>query len=176
MPIKPDLTQAVLRALLDYDPTTGLFTWKWRDDVRPQWNGRYAGKEAGYDWTAGPNVTYRSIRIFDWPFLAHRLAFLYVTGEWPPDAVDHMDMDGLNNRWSNLRPATKEQNAANTRATRNNRTGFKGVSPSPNGKYRATIHVDGKQRWLGTYATAEEAHTAYAQAAVAKSGLYARLK
>jgi hypothetical protein len=173
----PHLDQETLTRLLDYDPETGIFRWRERTDVRKAWNTRYAGKIAGFDWNVpNSNVTYRSIRIFDWPFLGHRLAWLYMTGEWPTHGVDHRDMDGLNNRWGNLRSATKAQNAANTKILRTNTTGFKGVSLSKNGRYRATIKINDRQKWLGYFDTPEEAHAAYCRAALERSGQYARFK
>lgn len=170
----PILTADALRAMIHYDPDTGVFTWKARPDARKAWNTRYAGKSAGYDWQIG-NTAYRSIRIFDWPFLGHRLAWLYMTGEWPESMVDHADTNGLNNRWSNLRPATKSQNSANSRKPVTNKTGFKGVSVAKkSGKYRATITVNGRHKDLGIHSTPEAAHDAYCDAAAAYSGEYAR--
>lgn len=176
----PALDQAMLHRILHYDPETGSFTWR----VRPAelfatkracsiWNVRYAERTAGYRWAPGPNVTYRCIRIFDWPFLAHRLAWLYVTGAWPIALVDHRDLDGENNRWSNLREADKSQNGANTGAPRTNKTGFKGVSRLK-ARFRANIKIDGRQCWLGSFVTAEEAHAAYCAAAKQRSGEFAR--
>lgn len=170
----PILTQAIVKRLLNYELETGQFTWRERADVRRSWNTRYAGKRAGYAWKAGPNVTYWCVRIFDWPFLGHRLAWLYVTGSWPKPQADHRDLNGLNNAWSNLREADKAQNGANTAKPRTNTTGFKGVSLDGRGRYRATIRVGGRQKWLGYFATAEEAHAAYVAAARVRSGDFAR--
>lgn len=173
----PNLDQKILQSILHYDPTTGIFVWRIRQDCPKTWNTRYAGKVAGYEWKASRNVTYRCIRIFDWPFLAHRLAYLYMTGEWPDETVDHRDLDGLNNTWDNLRPATKSQNAANTPVLSTNTSGLKGVSrQSGTRRYRATIRINGRQQWLGSFATKEEAAAAYAAAAKAKSGEFARVK
>lgn len=166
----PPIDQAVLKHLIRYDPETGVFVWLPRANAKA-WNTRYAGKEAGYVWKATGGRQYRSIRIFDWPFLAHRLACLYVTGEWPAVDVDHEDGDGLNNRWTNLRPATKSQNGANRPANRNNKTGFKGVSMHA-GRFRAAI----KGRVLGYRDTAEEAAALYAEAAATEFGEFARSK
>jgi hypothetical protein len=173
---KPVIDQETLKRLLEYNPDTGVFIWKSRPDGAKRWNARYAGKVAGFHWTPrGSRVAYVSIRIFDWPFLGHRLAWLYMTGEWPAEAVDHKDLDGLNNRWENLRPATKAQNGANTRAPRTNSSGFKGVSlHKPTGKYRAYIKIGERQVWLGYHDTAEAAHAAYAAAAKSMRGEYAR--
>ncbi|WP_181170990.1 HNH endonuclease [Mesorhizobium sp. B2-1-3] len=171
----PFLDQAMLLAMLNYDPATGIFRWKHRQEYPKRWNTRYSGKVAGFAMKTCPNVTYWSIRIFDWPFLAHRLAWLYVTGDWPATGVDHRDLDGMNNRWSNLRLASKAQNGANTRAKRNNATGYKGVSPSKNtGRFRATIQFNGEWRQIGIFDTAEAAHEAYQAEAKILHGEFAR--
>lgn len=160
----PILNQADLHRLLDYNQRTGIFRWRLRTDVPKSWNTRYANKVAGYAWTPSPaNVTYWVIRIHDWPFLAHRLAWLYMTAEWPENDIDHRDLDGLNNRWGNLRPATKMQNSHNRRASRNNRLGMKGVC-AIGGRYRATLSVDGRQVVVGVFDTAEQAQEAYREA------------
>lgn len=172
---EPYLDQSILKSLLEYDAMSGDFTWKLRVDVGKTWNTRYSGKLAGYEWQACPNVRYRCIRIFDWPFLAHRLAWLYVTGEWPAESVDHKDTNGLNNRWSNLRMASKAQNGHNTRKPRTNTSGYKGVSlHRTTGRYRAYIRHDGRQIWLGYHDTAEAAHEAYKRAAIELRGKFAR--
>lgn len=173
-PTAPTLTQDLLKSLLVYDPATGAFTWLKRPG-RTAWNTRYAGKLAGYDWRIG-KLTYRCIRLFDWPFMAHRLAVLYMTGQWPPQDVDHRDTDGLNNRWSNLRLATKVDNAGNTGVKKSNKTGLKGVSRSSSGRFRANISIDGRQTCLGTFATPEAAHEAYKRAALRKYAEFARFE
>lgn len=172
----PALDQAELRRVLDYDPATGAFTWRVRDDVPAQWNTRYAGQRAGYVWTAPGGRLYLSIRLHNWPFLAHRLAWLYQTGAWPDPQVDHIDNDdGLNNLWTNLRQATKAENGWNSPTPRTNSSGLKGASFSKSaGRWRATIRIGGKQRWLGYHDTAEAAHAAYAAAALARGGAFAR--
>ena len=176
MSLAPYINQAILKSLLIYDPETGEFTWRIRLDARPQWNGRYAGKKAGFAWRPkGSNVTYWSVRIFDWPFLGHRLAWLYMTGEWPVAEVDPRDLDGTNNRWSNLRPATKAQNGANRGKPKTNTSGLKGASWCKGaGRWRATIHRGGRQIWLGYHDTAEDAHAAHVAKAKETSGEYAR--
>lgn len=173
MSAAPHLTQQILQRILFYDPLTGLFVWRVRDDVRPQWNGRYAGKRAGYEWTASGGGRYRSIRIFDYPFPEHRLAWLYVAGSWPVGVVDHRDMIGTNNAWGNLREASRAQNSANSRAWKNNKVGLKGVCRQGS-RFRATISVNGRHVALGVFDTASEAHEAYRQAALKRSGEFAR--
>lgn len=170
----PKITAEELRSLVVYDPATGVFTWLPRAG-HASWNTKYAGKPAGFDWRVG-RLTYRSIRIYDWPFLAHRLAWLYMTGEWPAHGIDHRDLDGLNNRWNNLRLATKTENGANTRATKRNRLGLKGVcaAAGSGGRFRASIGAGGKQKHLGTFDNPEDAHAAYAAAARELFGEFAR--
>lgn len=175
MSAAPELTQALLISLLHYDPETGVFTWRARDAATRGWNARYAGKVAGFDWSPNGKTFYRSIRIFDWPFLGHRLAVLYMTGSWPERDVDHRDLDGLNNRWTNLRPASKSQNGANRGASAVSRSGMKGVTFDARAcRWRATIGVMGQQKWLGSFSTPEEAQTAYADAATKYFGEFAR--
>lgn len=170
----PDLDQPTLHRLMTYDPLAGEFTWRARDDVPQGWNTRYAGKRCGYDWRASDTLTYRCIRIFDWPFLGHRLAHLYMLGSWPSVTIDHRDLNGLNNRWENLRPATKGQNAANTPAPRTSSTGVKGVGRAPKGRFRAYITINRRQVWLGYHQTIEAAAAAFRAAALTRYGEFER--
>lgn len=167
----PFLDQTILRTILVYEPEAGRFIWKRRDDVPANWNTRYAGREAGYDWAVSPVKSYRNIRIFDWPFLGHRLAILYMTGEWPSEDTDHEDGNGLNNKWSNLRVATKAQNGANRGPNANNKLGFKGVRTTRQGRFSA--HFRGQ--YLGTRATPQDASDLYEAAARAHFGEFARV-
>ena len=141
-----------------------------------KWNTRYANKRAGYSWTpVGGKTHYWVIRIFDWPFYAHRLAILYVTGEWPPITVDHADRNGLNNKLSNIRLASRAENMANCGAFKNSKTGLRGVSFHKRvNKYRATITINGRQLFLGNFDNPRLAYAAYQQAARAAFGKFAR--
>ena len=164
----PKLRKEIIRRLLRYNRRTGVFTWRRRPGASA-WNTRYAGKIAGFDWSPdGGKTLYRSIRIFDWPFLAHRLAVLYVTGRWPEADVDHEDRDGLNNRWKNLRDATKTQNGFNRGANKNSRTGIKGVSPYGD-RFRAAIQGE----TIGIFDDAQSAASAYQTEARVRAGAFA---
>jgi hypothetical protein len=161
-----------IRALLDYDPLTGAFTWRHREGESRgarYFNTRFAGKPAGTVSSDG----YLMILLGGIPRSAHRLAWLVVTGNWPETEIDHRDVDKLNNRFDNLRLATRSQNNANRPAQRNNKTGFKGVSRNKN-KFVAMIKVDGRPRWLGSFDTPQEAHAAYFKTAQERHGSFAR--
>lgn len=105
-----------------------------------------------------------SIKINGRLYLAHRLAFLYMTGEFPQFQVDHIDRTKTNNRWANLREATGAQNKQNTKHSMpRNTTGLLGVSRSLK-RYIARIQSGGKSIYLGTFQTALGAHAAYRKA------------
>lgn len=160
-----------LMAALDYDPDTGLFTWKIRADKATNWNTRWAGKLAGgYDKDG-----YHNIVVNGFGYKAHRLAVLFMTGEWPPEDVDHADLDAGNNRWSNLRLATRTDNNGNRAMTGNAASGFKGVYLIPStGRWYSKIQRNDVGEYLGTFDTREEAHAAYVRAAERLYGEFAR--
>ena len=159
------ITRERLHQVLSYDPETGGFTW------RASGSGRRPDLRAGTITSQG----YLGIQVDRRLYLAHRLAFLWMTGAFPSHDVDHRDMDRLNNRWPNLREATRAQNMMNGRARSNNATGFKGVTfLKPLGRYQARIRVSGEQRYLGLFDTQEEAHAAYRAAAEKHFGEFAR--
>lgn len=157
------LTQARLKGLLAYDPETGVCRWHVK-------KGRAQGRDvAGY---CGPDGYWR-IQVGGKLWLLHRLAWLYMTGEQPPMIVDHIDRDPANNKWANLRAATKSQNNANSHTRVRSATGFKGVFHHKR-KFRAQISVEGRCKYLGLFASPEEAHAAYVRAAEAQFGSFAR--
>lgn len=158
-----ELPQETLRALLKYDPENGTFTWRRREISSfsnaakgRSWNTRYADKWAGVK-THG----YLKIAVFNKKYYAHRLAFLYITGSFPCGIVDHIDGNGLNNSWRNLRETDKPGNALNPHnKPMPNKTGLTGVCELPSGRFMAQGGPTGN-RYIGTFTTAEEAHEAY---------------
>jgi hypothetical protein len=157
-----------LKEVLDYDPETGVFRWKASISARA-----IEGREAGSMMQTG----YRRICYQNRVFLAHRLAWAFVTGEMPMGEVDHINGDRSDNRMSNLRLATVQQNQANRKISKNNSAGFKGVwFCSEKGKFRAKIVVGGKRKLLGYFNTAEAAHKSYCEAAREHFGEFAREK
>ena len=164
------LSPALLCRLLRYDPETGKLFWRARalsmfslERAGRTWNTCYAGKEAFItDDTQG----YKVGSIFGRLYKAHRVIWAMQTGEWPESHIDHRDLDPANNRWHNLREATRSQNLCNTNKRSNNTSGYKGVSWSKRSrKWKATITHQNKQHRLGYFSTPEEAHAAYRAAA-----------
>lgn len=148
---KPLVTADELREDVIYCPESGLF----RRRRTTQWfkEGDPAGCKNGRGYIIF------SVRRRMYP--AQRLAWLYMTGEWPNGFVDHIDGDPANNRFSNLRVVTPAQNTWNRRRCRRNSTGVIGVSfLSGRGKFAAHITVSGKRRCLGEFNTIDEAASA----------------
>jgi len=159
-----------VRALFDYDPTTGIL--RWRQAVSCHQAGDVAGSRK-----RRPHTSYIEIRYGGRFYMAHRLVFLWMTGRWPNPQVDHINRDGFDNRWCNLREASASQNAANRKVSSLNKLKLKGVIRVTRfgvTKYEARIRVDGKQHHLGRYGSAQEAHAAYIRAAEQKFGEFAR--
>ena len=158
-----NLSAEFVREVLDYDPETGIFTWRWRNDQAKPWNARYAGTVAGNLSING----YIVLRINQRPYQAHRLAWLHVHGVWPTNEIDHINGDRADNRANNLREATNQENQRNSGLQRNNSTGVVGVHwYKRSQKYQAHIKVDGKRIFLGYFSTLEEAATARAAAEI----------
>lgn len=141
-----------LKEKLHYDTDTGRFSW------RVTSGGKLAGAAAGFLRPDG----YISIGFECRLHLAHRLAWLYMTGEWPSDAIDHRNGNRSDNRWANIRPATWAENAQNRKRQITNTSGYSGVSfHRATGAWRAQIQSGGKKTHLGTFATPEMAHEAH---------------
>lgn len=161
------MTQAELKALLDYDPETGTFWWK----AKPKWSHIDISQPAGSLGSRG----YRKIKINCREYSEHRLAFLWMTGRFPYCEIDHINLVRHDNRWSNLREATKSQNKANSTVAARCKLGVKGVVKYGN-KYLASITKDGRCRLIGSYKTVAEAHAAYCAEAVKQHGEFARFQ
>lgn len=160
------LTAARLREVLSYDQDTGIFRWLVEPSQRNQVRvGDIAGslcKVNGYIRIAIDGHDYR----------ANRLAWLYVTGEWPENIVDHRDLDKANNKWTNLRPATLSQNGHNVGLRRDNQSGHKGVIWRRDCQKWAA-RLSGK--YLGSFNEYAKACAAYDTAALEAHGEFARV-
>lgn len=150
-----DLTQEYVKSILHYDPITGLWTWLVDD-----W-GRVKGAIAGSTSDNG----YIQITINGKKYKAHRLAWLYVTGEWPKTEIDHDDTNTKNNKWENIREATGTENCYNYPVKVTNKLGVKGVHRVKNGRYKAQIQINKIKIYLGRFDTLEEAQAAHDNAA-----------
>lgn len=158
--ISDPVTHTQLKQLLRYDPITGTF--EWLVPTRKTTCGAIAGTV---------NVLgYVQISIGKKLYLAHVLAVFYMTGKWPVE-VDHKDTNRTNNRWKNLRECAHNQNLWNSRRSKRNTSGFKGVSHHANGRFRA--YIQGQH--LGVFSSAEAAARAYDEEAARRFESFARL-
>jgi hypothetical protein len=143
------ITVEYLRENIAYEPETGVFLWKKAKQ------GRTLGKQIGTIVWPG----YRVLKIENTVYYAHRVAWLYVHGEWPTRSVDHIDGNRANNAIRNLRLATPAQNVAR-RKTKRTIAPARGVMPHGAG-FVARIHHAGVRHYLGYFPTLEAAVSAY---------------
>lgn len=138
-----------LRELLDYDPLSGLLTWrKDRNQLAKK------GSVAGNLHVKG----YVHVKVDGKEYKAHRLAWVWMTGEFPPDQVDHINGCKSDNRWSNIRLANNAENQRNVGTRKDNKSGTRGVTwHERQKKWIASIRVDGRLFHLGSFDTIEEA-------------------
>ena len=152
------ITQSELKEVLDYNPDTGVFTWI-KSTTRRVKTGDVAGSKN--------NRRYINIRVNKKQYLAHRLAYLYMTGNFPENFIDHINHIKDDNRWANLRDATNSQNQANQLKRKNNKSGYKGVAYyKRDKKWHARIMYMKKRIHIGYYTTPEEAYEAYKKKAI----------
>ena len=143
--------------LVSYDKDTGYFIRLVKTN-----RNNIVGRRVGSNAERG----YRRICIDGIDYREHRLAWLYMTGKWPVNEIDHINGRRDDNRFINLREASGKLNSENQRlAKRNNKLGILGVTKDKNSNlYRAVIDVNGKQKFLGRYDSPEKAHLAYLEA------------
>ena len=171
------VTRERILEILDYDPETGIFTWKHRPNHQNArgisvFNKRFAGTPAGTIDGSERGQKYRFIGISGKIYRSSHLAWVIATGSWPKGQIDHRDVDGLNDRLENLREATGTLNCAN-RFGRSRQGLPKGVRIAKK-KFAAQIGFKRKNFHIGTFDTIEAAHAAYCVAAVSYFGEFAR--
>jgi len=163
-----EITPEIVRELLHYDPETGIFTWKARAE---HWfksrhsfiacNARHTGKRAGTVFAARQGYKCRQIGIAGVIVKEHRLAWLCMTDEPLPAAIDHVNRDGTDNRWSNLRASSYIENNRNQSRRRTNTSGATGVClHSASGKWRARCYIDKKEHCIGYFDSISDAEQA----------------
>jgi len=166
-----ELTQEIVRELLDYNPDTGVLTWKFRSEkwfattgAFKSWNTRFAGVKAGSVSTRISNNKWSLIHIFDKTYRPERIIHLWLHGVWP-NRIDHTDGNGLNNCKTNLRNGTHAESCRNRTLSKSNNTGVSGVR-NRNGRYSSQITINSKQIWLGSFKNLEDAITARKEAEI----------
>ncbi len=147
------ITQDQLKEVLHYCPETGIFTWLVGGKGRP---GK--GIKAGGILYDKSGKTYRILRVHNRLYRQHRLAFLYMTGEFPENEVDHIDGNGCRNVWANLRAVTGLENRKNKRKPANNSSGVVGVCWCRRSrKWHSQIMCAGHNKHLGYFHSKEDA-------------------
>lgn len=160
------VTPELIRELLNYDPKTGLFTWKkrgvsWFKDrggrytaewCQKSFNNKHGGKPA---FTAETSKGYLTGGIMRRNFFAHRVAWAHFHGSWPKFTIDHINRDKGDNRIENLRDVSRVVNNHNVERRKGEYVGVAWWEPSR--KWLARISKDGEFYYLGYYDTAIEA-------------------
>lgn len=160
---------------LDYNPETGVFTWKERPIHHfvsqhgfKVWNAKYAGRIAGSEWTSFKGKKYLRISINKKHYKAHRLAFAIMGENIDGIEIDHDDGNGLNNAWSNIFKSDRNSNMQNSRKRRDNTSGTTGVTwHNVNSTWKARIYVGGKEKCIGYFKNKDDAIKARKQAEIA---------
>jgi hypothetical protein len=138
-----------IRELLNYDQSSGLFHWA----IKPS-KHIHAGAKAGYVGASG----YVRIHIHGKDYLAHRLAFLIITGSFPSEQVDHKNGIRSDNKWANLRAASRQENARNLKIQERNKSGHIGIHwKESKNRWVAQIGIEGKKIHIGNFKSLDEA-------------------
>ncbi len=149
MTTRLELTQADLHEQFDYNPDTGELIRKFRNPT---------GKPVGtLNYKNNGTYPVLSVTVNKKHYLVHRVIWLYMTGSWP-DTIDHINHDSIDNRWDNLRSVSRATNKKNCKKYENNSSGITGVHKDiSNGRYRASIAINGRSINLYSGTNFEEA-------------------
>ena len=141
-----------VRRLFFYHAETGLIIF------RQYWRGRNVGEEVGWEFHSGNGQVYRDMCVCGCIYKSHRIAWLFHYGKWPSLNIDHRDGNGLNNRITNLREATVQQNGMNRKLDSRNSCGVTGVRWCKNSKkWNARITFNKQLIQLGYFLSFEDA-------------------
>lgn len=155
-------TQQELMKAIDYDPINGTFRWTHHESVYLNVRGKVTAKSG--------NKGHRKLRYNNVEYRAHHVAWLIVYGYWP-DRLDHKNNIRHDNRISNLREASHQQNQMNRVISKNNTSGYKGVATRKNG-FEAKLIVNKRYIHLGKFTCAREAALVYDAAALKYHGKF----
>ena len=154
-----------LSKLMEYNPRTGSLVW-----ISKIYRGHHAvGDQVGYIHN-NENISYYRTTVYGTRYLAHKLCVLLMTGVYPEGVVDHIDGNGLNNKWNNLRVVTNAINGRNCKINKNNTTGHIGVNKFKD-KFRVRLKHEGKEIHIGIFNNIDDAVVA-AKEAYAKYGFH----
>lgn len=164
------ITYEIAKALFRYDEKTGSLVWSFSGGNVKE------GCQVGTKQSSPiSNTKYLGTLLFGQRYKVHRIIWLMQTGDWPKGEIDHIDGDGLNNSWRNLRDVTHSQNMMNAAVRSDSTSGFKGVSyDKQRERWYAYINVEGKRKMLGRHKTKQEAIAARKSAQDALFGEFAR--
>ena len=159
------MNQNLLKSLVHYDPETGVMTWLPRKEKF--WNAQHAGKALSYVNDSGYMEVCITINKIQRYYFLHRLAWLYIYGEFPNGPLDHINRIKSDNRITNLRVADATKNGHNVKSYSTNKSGVKGVSWSKAAKkWRAVLVFNKKYMHLGVFDTIDDAEAAYIAASL----------
>ena len=152
------LDRSYVRERLYYNVLTGQLTWKKHSSRNSQWNSRWAGKQAGYLRVKENGYRRKHVRLDGKLYTASHVIWLYMLGYWPEYEIDHINHDGTDNRWINLREVTHAENMQNTSKSRSNTSGVVGVHwVKRDKKWSAFISCNKKRVHGGYFDDFEEA-------------------
>lgn len=158
------MTQKDIKKILHYNPETGELIWNSRPlemfkskRIFKSWNARFANKQAGYVIKHDDGKSYRTVTINYKHYYAHRAIWFYMTGKWP-NQIDHINGQGADNRWENLRNVDASINSQNVRQRSNNTSGITGISfDKATGRWMVRICINRKQINLGRFSNFNKA-------------------
>lgn len=165
-------THKRLLEIVEYNPETGIAVWKNRSSGRRP--GQRVGTIAYGSKRSKPYRYFQCAEMGKEKVAFSHVVYFYMTGRWPKAEMDHIHGDTLDDRWSELRPSSREQNEANRGARRHNKLGIKGVR-CIKGKYEAAIYRRGRREYLGVFSTPQAAAAAYLARAKVYDGQFLRV-
>lgn len=153
-----ELTQALVKEIFDYSPSTGYITHKTRDrrffnrgQDWKRWNNKYAGERAGNMKRDAKGYTYRVVGIFGKQYTEHYIIWLIMKG-YMPDRLGHHNRDACDNKWENIYEAKIEESNRNQSKRKDNTSGITGVHWCGKiNKWVAQVRVNGKKHHVGCF-------------------------